>query len=757
MPPRFYAKNKNPGLHSKAKKGSLTDRSGPPTERSSGAAGPRSRGRPPSIKSKVQRDWLEERRPTYERAVQKGKKATGDFLSSTTTAFLEEFGWTSAHFLSSNGEEQAASRDGTDAAAQRSAEQTAAIFKLARQKVCSLFWQTRSANHAAPDNTAELLLQSFLKKGKPLRRPKLVNVFRRSPHYTPEMRAECIRRRKEASGEVGSYEGDDDGSADGDGSDGDGSDGDGDGGAGDDESADSSGDDDCRAGKTVGRRNQKQRLAQEEKYLREQLEASSADVMADIEQRAQMEYEEKVAQRQAWLAQGPKNFEEAAVMMQVLSPLFEKLVGWLSERGAYSAWYIAAPDFADNDISVYTFLGGVSPPPDDDGVGARLRFDQYDAEGHADICERIHDHGMRGLAPEFRTPASKARPATSEASSPPAMRLADDGELDHLLSDEDAAPSGRVDEEPSPMGFPGLVFPQSEEDVASEDDTYWPGEVLTIDPFAGDGDASDTFQMNGAEGEPSGVSRATVDGDPSARSGTSDLDSAAAGRDASAGAGARAGTNAAESNAVRAEANAHTSRGARAFTSDVNCAAAGAQTSTGLPVDARAGTDTGVEAASTQMGYVRGQSDVDAQSGMDVAAGGATREISGAGAAADDEQLGDLMTQEELEYWDSVMWPDEGVVSPKEVWLRKVSKPWRVKGAAGGRGKARKSWLDKHAQTIAEVVRSMKGGPPGMESSVAYPGNLMDVFDAAAALEELNDFEVRTVLLEYHAKLMACV
>ncbi|KAI0026388.1 hypothetical protein K488DRAFT_92677 [Vararia minispora EC-137] len=97
------------------------------------------------------------------------------------------------------------------------------------------------------------------------------------------------------------------------------------------------------------------RLAQEERFLQEKLEALSAEVKADIEQRAQSEYKERVAEREALLAQGPKTFKEAAAMMVTLSPLFEKLVSWLSERGVYSAWYIAAPeDSPKGGITVYT-------------------------------------------------------------------------------------------------------------------------------------------------------------------------------------------------------------------------------------------------------------------------------------------------------------------------------------------------------------------------------------------------------------------
>ncbi|KAI0026544.1 hypothetical protein K488DRAFT_75266 [Vararia minispora EC-137] len=133
---------------------------------------------------------------------------------------------------------------------------------------------------------------------------------------------------------------------------------------------------------------------------------------------------------------------------------------------------------------------------------------------------------------------------------------------------------------------------------------------------------------------------------------------------------------------------------------------------------------------------------VQRRAGLDVGMFGTWKEISGTGGDADeDKMLGDLIIQEEMEYWDSVMWPDEDKISPKDVWLRKVSKPWEVNSPAGGRGKNRKSWLDKHAHIIAEVVHSTMDGPPGMEGTVAYPAKLMDVFNVAATLEASCGFE----------------
>ncbi|KAI0026433.1 hypothetical protein K488DRAFT_92585 [Vararia minispora EC-137] len=204
MSSRFYVKKQKPRAGSKANTGSTADPSQTPAELSNRAAelGRRRRGRPPSIKSKVHRDWLEDRRPAYQRAVQKSKKVTGDFLSSTTTAFLDEFGWTSTHFMSYTGEEEEGSREGSDADAEDDEEQRVAIYKLARQKVSNFFWHSGGTNRATQQSSAESesLLQSLLSQAKPVRRPKLVNVFCRSPHYTPEMWAEWKRRWKLTSG-----------------------------------------------------------------------------------------------------------------------------------------------------------------------------------------------------------------------------------------------------------------------------------------------------------------------------------------------------------------------------------------------------------------------------------------------------------------------------------------------------------------------------------------------------------------------------
>ncbi|KAI0026515.1 hypothetical protein K488DRAFT_92410 [Vararia minispora EC-137] len=379
MSSRFYAKRKKPWARSQADKLSTADpdHNDMPTEPSKGAVNPGRRGRPPSIKSQEHRDWLEDRRPEYERSVQKGKKATAEFLSSTTMAFLEEFGWTSTRFGSYNGEEQPASGEGTDSAAQADVAQMAVIYKLACQKAYGIFWNLESTIHATQDKSAQSLLprllQSLLSQTKPLRRPKLVNVFRRSPRYTLQMRAECMKRWKEASGEGQGAKSDekrgrDDTSTDSEDSDR------------NYESADSgSGKDDSREDRTAEQRKPRQRQALEGKFLLEQLEASSGVVIVDIEQRAEEEYEEKVGERQAWLSEDPKTFEEAAAMMKTLSPVFEnlKLVGWLAERGAYSAWYIAAPEIsAERKLSVYTFLAGASPTVDGDADAPRLRLDQ---------------------------------------------------------------------------------------------------------------------------------------------------------------------------------------------------------------------------------------------------------------------------------------------------------------------------------------------------------------------------------------------
>ncbi|KAI0027091.1 hypothetical protein K488DRAFT_74816 [Vararia minispora EC-137] len=114
----------------KAKNGSTAEPSRAPTEQSNDAANLQCRGRLPSIKSKDQCDWLEDHRPVYERTIQKGRKATSDFLSSTTTAFLDKFGWTNTHFVMYNGEEQTASHKETDAAMEQDEAQTATIYKL---------------------------------------------------------------------------------------------------------------------------------------------------------------------------------------------------------------------------------------------------------------------------------------------------------------------------------------------------------------------------------------------------------------------------------------------------------------------------------------------------------------------------------------------------------------------------------------------------------------------------------------------------
>ncbi|KAI0027092.1 hypothetical protein K488DRAFT_91350 [Vararia minispora EC-137] len=183
----------------------------------------------------------------------------------------------------------------------------------------------------------------------------------------------------------------------------------------DDESAHGSGNDNSREGRSAEKRKHRKCLAQEEKFLLEQLEALSAEVREDLEECVHLEYQKKVAEREAWLS----------------------------------------------------FLAGVSPPPDGDVDAPGLRFDQYDPEGHADICERIQDHGLQGLAKKFSMP--KARTSTSKTSSLLAMSQ-------------------------------GLVFPESKEDETVGLETYWPGEIFSFDPSAGDSNRGGALEVSGRPG-----------------------------------------------------------------------------------------------------------------------------------------------------------------------------------------------------------------------------------------------------------------
>ncbi|KAI0026488.1 hypothetical protein K488DRAFT_75304, partial [Vararia minispora EC-137] len=287
------------------------------------------------------------------------------------------------------------------------------------------------------------------------------------------MRAQFKKEWKTGLGEEdGAGDGKDDGGdvfAQDDGDDGDDEDG-------EDAGSDSDDEGDDKGDGAEGRKKQRQRLAQEELFLARKLEAASAEVKAEIEQRASAEYEERVAERRAWLEEGPKTFEEAAAMMRVFGPLFENLVSWLAERGAYSAWYVAAPgDAPDGSISVHSFMGGASPLPGSSASAPRKTFDDFDPLGHADICERIHGHALQGLPEQFLRPSDWTENQTSEASSPPAMGLGDEDEPGDLLSDRDTTLTGWLSEQPGSLT---LMVPQRGEDESSEDgsDMYWPGE-----------------------------------------------------------------------------------------------------------------------------------------------------------------------------------------------------------------------------------------------------------------------------------------
>ncbi|KAI0027342.1 hypothetical protein K488DRAFT_74620, partial [Vararia minispora EC-137] len=653
--------DKRPDARLYVKKKSAGGRASSKTGQSNEGAGQRHKGRPYSIKSQEHREWLEARRPAYERSSGKGKKAAREFVTDTTTAFLDRFGWSYTHFKTQGCENREGDAD----------EERDAIYKMARQvrskpstvgeedlvtdcvtqKVYNFFHTAGSGSHASQVVSVRSLLQSLLGKTTPVRRPKLVNVFRRSPHYTSEMRAEFL-----AEWSVMDDDDDDDEDADAD----------------EDEVEEEEGDEDERleddnygVSRATGTRKGRLRLAREEQFLSRKLLEVSTDVKTDLEKRAIAEYEEKVAQREAWLDQGPSTFEEAAEMMKTLTPVFEKLVGWLAEQGGYSAC-------------------------------ASGTYDLYDPEGHADVCARIFEHAMRGL---------RRRALTSEGSSPAPMELAGEGELEDLLGDRMSTTPAPVDSQDfSAMARQGLVVPERGEDEMSGDksDWCWPGEVLGTVNEPDDKNTRTAFEPN-AETDSNNAGKGEDKGEGN------DADVYAEGGED--GLGCAGEDDCASANQ---DNRGDKDNSARVCEGDGDGAGEGEGAGAGEGEGAGAGEGEG---AGADVGY------------GDAECGG------------ENEWVGDLMTLEEQQYWDAVMWPDEGVLSPKEKWLREVSRPWVVTRTAGTKGKAPKSWIHKYVQVVAEVVRSTKEGPPGMEGTFAYPQKLMDAFDAAATLERFRGFE----------------
>ncbi|KAI0027490.1 hypothetical protein K488DRAFT_74497 [Vararia minispora EC-137] len=721
MSSRFYIKKQKPGARASASKDGWKSTDGSLAGQSNEAAEPRHKGRPYSIKSKEHRDWLETQRPAYECASRKGKTAAREFLNETTTAFLDRFSWSYAHFKTQGIENQ--EEDGV--------QDRDSIYKLARQKVYNLYHSAAGGGRqASQPASVQWLLQSLLVKVSPLRRPKLVNVFRRSPHYTPEMCAEFAAELRAMAEDWDDdldedAEADEDEDADVDENDREHPDSDDDDDDGDD--GDDGGD---RAAPT---RNRSQRLAREEQFLSRKLRDASTEVKKDLEERAVAEYERKVAQRRDWLDQGPKTFEETAEMMRTLSPLLEQLVTWLSDRGTYSAWYIAAPgDPTEGPLSMYSFLGGSSPS--NEANGARVTFDLYDPGAHADACLRVYEHAVRGLCKEPLAPSAGERAPSSHASSAPAMQLADADELEQMSTTR----SPSLGDDPSTQGRLALVLPEGGEDDTSGDgsDWFWPGEVpgtpnAPADQIAPDQIAPDQIAPDGDAPDD--------DNAPPACEPNVETELQTLWREAQ----------------FRAGTDARTTEVADGFRAAERATARSPEHSLddgyAALEDWQEGDSDG--AAGGEYENANAGEDVRLAGDLDHKGGGAP---DGAG-AGECERLGDAMTQEEEEYWDSVMWPDEGYISPRERWLGEVSKVWVVTRAAGARGKAPKSWIHKHAQIVAEVVRSTMGGPPGMEGLVVYPQKLMDAFDAAAALESQRGFEVRPARLENGTRLTSSV
>ncbi|KAI0027174.1 hypothetical protein K488DRAFT_74751 [Vararia minispora EC-137] len=620
MSGRFYVKKKKNHARSQADEDSAMVHRSP-----AHAAEPPRKGRPRSIKSEGQRVWLENKRAEYERASQKGRKAASAFISQTTTAFLNEFGWSEAHFRSGRKDLQ----DGDCEEKEGDVTDTDSIYKVARQ-VYQLYHHPGNMGLTAQTDLARSFLQPLLDSVKPVRRPKAVNVFQRSAYYTADMRAQFAQEWKNAMGSEdegsGALRCDDDNDDD--------NDDDGSGGGGDDPVSGSDDDDEDGDGRAAGRKDQRLQLVQEEQFLAQQLDAASAEVKAEIEKQASAEYEQKLAEREAWLRQGPKTFEEAAA-----------------------------------------FQGGASRPADSSADATPLTFDQSDPGAHGEICQRIHEHALHGLG---KSSQSMRELRITKC------QLRNSGSL-------------------------ALMVPQKAEDDPSDDgsDMYWPGEVLVEEDVLDKGNAPATLKLNAEDG-------------------------VEIGKDMCACADEDGRTSVCEDGRTRANKNDSKDSRMRA--------------GQGTGVLAYKGYDTCAFEEDDALAHLH---EDDGERAVEDY-GGFTHEDTGV-RTDEKEILGDLMTQEEQEYWDAVMWLDEDEPTPKEIWLGKVSKPWMVRRVGAVKGK--KSWIDRHARVVAEVVRSTMDAPPGMEGSVAYPSRLMEAFDAATELEGLQGFEVRRIGLQTAARL----
>ncbi|KAI0026581.1 hypothetical protein K488DRAFT_75234 [Vararia minispora EC-137] len=593
MSDRFYLKKKKPHAHSSTKN-ALTTGDGSPKH----AAEPPHNGRPYSIKSKAQHDWLEKKRPEYEHASQKGKTAVGGFITETTTVFLNEFSWTGAHFRVGHHSEEEEGGGSKEV----DPEETDTLYKMARQ----------------------------------------------SPHYIPEMHAQLLKELTDALGEEDGASACDVEDESGDETDKDE--------AGDeskDELEDVAGDRVDGGGGGAARRHKKrQRLALEELLLSHLLETALVEVKVDVKEWA------------------------SAEMMKTLSPLFEKLVAWLAERGAHSAWYVATPeDGAEDGITVYIFVGGASVHAGSSADAVRVMATYASTSTNME-CEEYVPRLTRSLAKEFQAPSARTRAQTSEMSSPPAMRLADEGELDDVLDERDITTSGWPEGQPGNMASQMLVVPQCVEDESSVDGSnwYWPGEVREAandsdGAGAGNDDcacAVEDGHTHGGEGNGActdeGHSRhmdeiggAHVDGDYKAHEANDysaqEVDDYGARDDDDYGAW--------EDDDYGTRDDDGYGAGGDDDYSALEGNSAHAGESVGMHTDDNFGAHT------EDFGVLTVETNA---SGMCMDEGDGVH-------MGESERLGDLMTQEELEYWDAVMWPDKNKVSPKDIWLQKVSKP----------------------------------------------------------------------------------
>ncbi|KAI0026537.1 hypothetical protein K488DRAFT_92376 [Vararia minispora EC-137] len=311
-------------------------------------------GRPPVIKDRAQRLWLDGKLEAYGMAKgARSKAVVSKFFKEETNRFLDKFGWSVDHFGGSEGKEREDARNSRDklfsftkGVFQVTPSPFAASDLLFPQKISGyLSRKFDGRGSLRTKNEFNSLMGAIFSTARPPARQKNVNIYRRE-RYMPEMQAEFATH----------WEG-------------------------------------------LGKE-RRFMLAEEEKFLMRKLESEPDDIRNSIQKIAEVSYSEDLKTYEAVQERGPETFEEAAEMMKILAPALQKLAEWLGNHDAFCSWFVAAPNADQGDLCCYHFTGGDAPLTGDPDL-LRVTYDAWDANGFASFSNRIMQHAREGMPSAF--------------------------------------------------------------------------------------------------------------------------------------------------------------------------------------------------------------------------------------------------------------------------------------------------------------------------------------------------------------------